>query len=66
MKANLIHCRSMDGGLFYHFPLLTQKPDFFAEALVLFLNVLMRPRHQIIVLVFLNPLIQRRKSNTQI
>jgi hypothetical protein len=50
--------------IFLHFPLLAQKSDFSAKAGVLLLNVLMRSRHQIVMLM--DPLVQRRKANTQI
>ena len=42
--------RPMDRRLFQHFPLLTKQTDFLAKARVLFLNVLVRSRHQVIML----------------
>jgi hypothetical protein len=42
-----------------------READFLAEAFVLFLNVLMRTRHQVFMPMLLHPLIQRRKTNTQ-
>nr|WP_240611061.1 hypothetical protein [Oceaniglobus ichthyenteri] len=35
---------------FFHFPVLAKQADFFAKALVLLLNIIVRTRHQIIML----------------
>lgn len=58
MKANLTDFGLQeDCRLFQHFPLLAQKLDFFAKTGVLLLNVFMRSRHQIVMLMLLDPLV---------
>lgn len=47
-------------------PLLAQDADYLAQAFILFLNILVRTRHQVIMLMLMNPLVEGRKPNTQI